>query len=661
MCYTGKVMDRDSGLPVCGVAVTDGRNICLTDCEGKYALPGWARSHTVAVCALTNCHDDWYHYTGGSAGVYDFFISPAQTNHLFRVLQTSDTEIGADSAVEWLDFIKGHIQEKEPAFLIHTGDICREEGLIRHRKIMNHDTMGCPVRYVIGNHDFISADAHGDYGEQLYEKLYGPVWYSFDCGEVHCLVLSLGYGGRGDMGTGYQPEDQWTWLKNDLQTAAKGKHLAVFCHDCGPDPYCFVTGDIALKNRGLLVWIHGHDHSNRHLIRDGVHIICTGRPDCGGIDSSAAGIRAITIEKGQVSSKMLYHSIPVSTPDIPVWQIKLPGNISFCKPEKHDNALLVGTIQEAKPGSCGIYCIDCQTGEIRWCFETESSLHSNLSLDGDKLYAQDNMGFLYCLDARSGVVIWQKEIPLTRGRTRFPAFVAGDAVLAGEPSHVRAYDKTSGALRWEVKTRGGQTPARPVYDSKHHRILISAQWGALLCVDAANGKEVWKRTEKPIWYRTATPCLHEDVIYTGGFNTLVKLDAETGLTIAEKDIGCAVNVCGGPVAEGDILYCPTGTCGVVAVDKSTLEILRKYPTGSAGILTAPYVRPGAQTVESQPAVDGETLAFTAADAKLYFYNKKTAELQKTICLPAPSLVAPILEKTFVYTADYSGTVCKFRR
>lgn len=49
---------------------------------------------------------------------------------------------------------------------------------------MNSENMGLPVYYVIGNHDYVK----GEYGEKLYESIYGPVWYSFDVGNVHYVV-----------------------------------------------------------------------------------------------------------------------------------------------------------------------------------------------------------------------------------------------------------------------------------------------------------------------------------------------------------------------------------------------------------------------------------------------------------------------------------------
>ncbi len=185
MPYTGKVTNRLSGEPVVGVAVTDGRNVTKTDAQGNYALPGWERSNTLDVCMLTLAYDDWFCYTGGEGGTYDFAITPAPDREALTVLQTSDTEIGPQTDLEWMAFIKQWVDWEKSAILMHTGDICGRKGLPLHMQIMNYENMGCPVRYVVGNHDFVPSDA--DYGEQYFEQLYGPTWWFFPYGGVLSL------------------------------------------------------------------------------------------------------------------------------------------------------------------------------------------------------------------------------------------------------------------------------------------------------------------------------------------------------------------------------------------------------------------------------------------------------------------------------------------
>jgi len=677
MRFTGTVKNKLTGLPIAGVAVTDGQHTVLTDTEGNYSLPGWERSRTLAVCMLTMAHDDWFCYTGGAAGVYNFALTPAPEVDTLTVLQTSDTEINQKTDLEWMDFIRESVETEKPAILMHTGDICGLNGLPRHYREMNYKTMGCPVRYVLGNHDFVPRGA--DYGEQLFEKLYGPVWWFFPYGGVWNIVLSLGHGSKGDMQTGYVREDQWLWLKNLLEMKDPAMPVVVYCHDCGPDPYTYVLDDVDMKQHGLLAWIFGHDHSPLHMVRSGVHSICTGRPDSGGIDSTPASLRLITVQDRQVRSRLLYRRFPKDPADAALWQTQLPGKSTFCDLVDNGNYLLVSAGTDALPGKNGVYCLDKNTGGIFWEFETQGPVHGNMSLDDGKLYVQDKKGFVYCLDASTGEKYWQQELRFKgTPRTHRGATVVGDLVICGRCNRTVALDKRTGEQRWETSPAPGgalsETPARTVADKKRGRVLLNCQWGSLMSVDAVTGEKYWERKDRPLWYRTGTPCVNGDVVYSGGFSTLLKLDAMTGETLQEGDLNGPAealgapktesdgqcNVCGAPVADGDVLYCPTATAGVLAVDKNTLQVLQRYPSGPAALLTAPYVMKGGQTVETTPIIRGDQLVFAASDGKVYFYEKHTAELQKTVCLPSVPLVAPILEGAFLYTVDFDGNVCKYK-
>lgn len=676
MLYSGKVINAKTGTPICGAPVSDGRNTVLTDSNGFYELPGWESSHTVWVGMLTCGHSDWYHFTDGKAGTYDFAVTPWDSDKM-DILHISDTEISADKDVEWVDFLADHAKQLKPALVMHTGDITRRDGILLHTPVMNFETMGCPVRYVMGNHDYaVGTDPTAHYGEQPYEEEAGPVWNSFDCGGIHCVVLLIGKGSKGDMPSGYTFEDQWTWLKNDLEIAGKGKPLVVFEHSPGKDPENFILGDVDLKQCGLRAWIYGHAHTNTHHIDKGIHTICTGRAHTGGIDSSPAGIRHITVTADSVTSQMYYRRFPVATADEAVWRTNLPGNVLFCEPKLVGDSLLVGTINDDVPNSAGVYCLNAADGEIKWFTPVGGNgVANSFCTDDDKVYCEDTVGNVFCMELATGKIIWSTD---TTGQTRsrMPVVISGDKVLCGNPMLPMALDKATGKEIWkfsgEIK-KGGKTPARTVVDEVHGYTFFCGQWGILLCVKTATGEEVWRRDKKPLWYRNGTPCADGEYVYAGGFHMLLKMNIHTGETVAECNVGEAaramgapdvetdgdMNVCGGFAVDGDILYCPTAGSGVVAIDKNEMRVLRRFPAGPAAILTAPYVKQNAEMVESCPIIRGEELIFTAMDGNVYFYNKNTAALIKTIHLGAASLVAPIVTENALYVADFDGGVSKF--
>ena len=154
MGYEGRVLNQ-RGEPICGMRVSDGRNITVTDGSGFYFLPGYERTRMIYVCALTARMDDWYIHTEGREGPFDFHVEPAAVSSDFCFFHTSDTEIEGRKSNEWVWSARELVGKHRPAFFMHTGDLCRDDGVRRHCLVMNERTVGCPVRYAIGNHDYI--------------------------------------------------------------------------------------------------------------------------------------------------------------------------------------------------------------------------------------------------------------------------------------------------------------------------------------------------------------------------------------------------------------------------------------------------------------------------------------------------------------------------
>lgn len=130
--FSGRVTDYATDEPIANVCVTDGMNVVKTNGNGEFQLNGWRKSHFVTVTVPSGYQtDDYYIPVNKNTKSYDFTLNKsditAQTEHSF--VQISDTEIGASGTGEWLDNVKEIVKQNNPAFLIHTGDICYEDGL----------------------------------------------------------------------------------------------------------------------------------------------------------------------------------------------------------------------------------------------------------------------------------------------------------------------------------------------------------------------------------------------------------------------------------------------------------------------------------------------------------------------------------------------------
>lgn len=321
--YTGKVfVDRNgNGLfdkgeqRLSGVSVSDGLNVVKTDSRGGYSLPGHEKERFLFITTPSGykTNNAYYRRIEKERSAYDFGVIPYQggikKDGTHRFIHISDTEIGETQGHDvWTGNLRDYSINEEVAFIIHTGDICYLPGLDSHIQIMNTENMvGPQMFYCVGNHDLVK----GAYGEEHFESLYGPSFYSFEVGQVHYIVTPM-FGG--DHAPSYRKADVYRWMQNDLKQMEKGKPVYVFNHSVAEDTDSFQlkisdTESVDLPANNLKAWLYGHWHVN-HIhehAKTGVRSICSSTPIYGGIDHAASAFRVLTVDaRGDFASDFRY-------------------------------------------------------------------------------------------------------------------------------------------------------------------------------------------------------------------------------------------------------------------------------------------------------------------------------------------------------------------
>lgn len=658
--FSGTV--TENGNPVAGVSVTDGYNVVKTDEEGRFELDGWRKSRFVTITVPSGYQtDDYYIPVDKSTESYDFTLEKseltAQENHCF--LQISDTEIGEKGTGEWLDAVKDIIKEKNPAFLIHTGDICYEAGLKRHIQDMNTQTMGCTVRYTIGNHDYVE----GDYGEALFESIYGPTWYSFDVGKTHYVVTP--FKGWPDYKSDYKDNACWKWLKNDLENVDPDQKVVMFNHTkCESNDYVVslgTAGKLDLKEHNLVAWVFGHYHYNYIYEKNGVVNISAPRPDSGGIDSSPAGTRVINMNaNGILNTEMVYYDLNASSePQNAVWQTKLNGNVLFCDTVVNDGYIYTATIDDDYPRECGVYCINQQNGEIVWYYKTGNSIKNHICIDGDRLVVMDAGGEIYCLDKKTGNEIWSMLTTDIRN-DYFCGTCSGicvqDGVLyAGWSRGIAAVRMDDGSEVWsKIRNSGENSPAEFVVMG--NKLLVSSHWDALAALDISNGKELWANQDEHLRFRSSTPIAVDDqTILAAESNAVMLIDAESG-EITSKTVleDYSFSSSAQPVIHDGIAYIPTVNKGILAFSLDSKQVLWNFETDENILFTAPYSGKRSKTVESTPVIDGENLVFGANDGYIYSVNMNSGELAHKYFAGSAVLGKVAITDDKIYAGTFDG-------
>lgn len=239
----GKKERRESGIP--NVAVSNGKEVVLTDEKGRYKLPVdndeiifviKPSGYEIPVNELNLPQFYYIHKPEGSpeldfAGVaptgklpksVDFALLPAEEEEDFTGIFFGDPQPYNLKEVGFFD--RGVVEEvvgiQNIPFGLSLGDLVGDNLDLFAPYNQAISRVGIPWWNVYGNHDMnfdVEADTLAD---ETFEATYGPANYAFNYGKVHFIVLdNVMYPDPRD-GKGYWGgfrEDMFTFVENDLK------------------------------------------------------------------------------------------------------------------------------------------------------------------------------------------------------------------------------------------------------------------------------------------------------------------------------------------------------------------------------------------------------------------------------------------------------------
>lgn len=645
--------------PVSQVRVSDGKNVVTTDKNGLYKLEGHPAQKFISVTTPSGTTVTAKHYLAilsGKTTDYDFGLTTApgsvakDGSHSF--IHITDTEIsGVDGHKKWVDGVRNYAADQKSAFIIHTGDICYEKGLKAHIELMNESNMGLPVRYCIGNHDYVK----GAYGEELFEKLYGPIYYSFDAGNTHYVVTPMPYG---DHKPGFSQELFLEWLQNDLKMMRQGQTLVIFNHDLVCRDENFKLGDIELIKHNLKAWVYGHWHINHVKKLGNIPTICSSA-DKGGIDHSAATFRRIDVDgQGAVTSQLIYPYVGdaltvaecVAQPDAtsisvnsyntssPVqqivarysvagkngqkeltrvtdwnWRAQLPADASgiTVTARCHNGQTLVTTASAVAVGDSLLKMV--------WSANAGSNIYlSSPIINGENVYvgcvdeALSGGSGVACFDARSGVKRW---FYATRNSIKNTIATAAGKIFAQDAEgYLYAIDAAKGTLVWQQKlTVSDPLPALVEGLAVYGDRLYAGTGKGLTALDF-DGKVIWRNTA---WSQnegtTSTFAFTDTMVLTGSqWQALFANDMESGKMEWRADRDGLRFRASTPVVRGSVIYVLSDKSLFLLDPKDGNVIMRKQ---------LPYD----VQVTSQPLLTDKAIIFGTTDAGIRALDIRTFE------------------------------------
>lgn len=616
--------EKEPGLP--SIRISDGYNVVQTDANGTFAITPdpKARFLFATVPSGYKASTKFYMKIDPNADSFAIGLTPDETQHNDKLdfIQITDTETPLYGP--WIDNVRAYADNNNMPLIMHTGDICYEPGMRFHAQQVNSELMGRPVYYAVGNHDLVK----GEYGEKLFEDLFGPTYYSFEAGPAYFVVTPM-WGG--DFAPSYTKDQVIAWLKKDLALKDKSKPLIFINHDFSIGPDFVLKGEkeqIDLKQYNLKAWLFGHWHNNYVFKRPklGVTVISTNAPNKGGIDHAAGQFLHIEINKNGVNKiTPIYTNLrsrihllhPVASTKnvrflanvydserqvkkVQVWGLDNQGNKLF-ETNLEPKTDWAWESTAAISGANGMVeaLIDVRYGngeheirkqevyrdskgfELKWSHNIGSNIWKvqPLIVEDKVLSASFDDGAnersaIVAMDRKSGKRLWSFK---TENSVKQKLHYADGIVLATDVAgNVYALNVQTGEVVWEKNISGGRLPSYVTGGVLYDNVYYTGYGNYLSALDRGTGKEIWRNTE---WNGgEAMPgemLATENILFTGAnWNSLFAHNRKTGKLLWKKEDEGLRFRSGGVAVEGSKVYAP-GLNSLLVLDAVSGRTLRK--------------------------------------------------------------------------------------
>ena len=221
------------------VSVSNGHEVVETDGKGRYELP--VGDDTVLFVIkpsgwITVLNDDrisqgyYLHKPAGSPetkypGVdptgplpesVDFPLSTHREPDRFDALLFGDPQpYDEEGVIHYGHDVVEELVGANALFGITLGDIVEDRLDLLDDINTTTARIGAPWHYVMGNHDMNKDTTTDELADETFERIYGPPYYAFNYGKMHCIVLDSVYR-EGDRFHGELGARQLAFIENDL-------------------------------------------------------------------------------------------------------------------------------------------------------------------------------------------------------------------------------------------------------------------------------------------------------------------------------------------------------------------------------------------------------------------------------------------------------------
>lgn len=426
-----------------------------------------------------------------------------------------------------------------PSFMIETGDMTEigpKAGAWNKLEEL-YSTVPLPRYSMLGNHD-------GTWRSLSYEltQRYGAPYYSFDHAGCHFVVLNSP--GLQDPRPTLGPE-QLAWLKADLTKINASTPLFIALHHPLDSSEFSSRYEVerfmdVLRPYNVALVMVGHSHAFKHTSFDGVDMVHGGSAWGPGL----AGYQVVSISgdnmciaykergKPEAETAILTKSIAPPAKPYPVISISSPidrATYAATVPVKAWIRLGEGEVKAAYVEIDGVRkaelvkksggSYDARINGRNLAPGAHYMRVSFEALDGSIYHRSCS----FYITSSKPAVRWRSFMDAASKST--PTFDNNTVYVGGYDGSLRAFDITTGKLKWQFATTGGAVAGEAVV--LDGRVYFGSEDRHVYCVSAADGKQVWRfEADEPVYCSLVTD--GSSIYFGTGCGTFYSIAASDG-------------------------------------------------------------------------------------------------------------------------------------
>ncbi|HCY40501.1 MAG TPA: metallophosphoesterase [Prolixibacteraceae bacterium] len=262
-----------------------------------------------------------------------------------------------------------------------------------------------------------------------------------------------------------------------------------------------------------------------------------------------------------------------------IWRYQTSGKI-YSTPAISGNLVVCASTDQS------IYCLNLKTGQSVWKFSTRRPIVASPAIDSETVYIGSSEGIFRAIDLKTGQLKWQFDQVKNFVESK-PLVYEGVVYFGSWGNTFYALNQQTGKLLWKREKYGNRmlSPAAVWPVAATGKVFIVAPDQRMTALDAKSGAEVWDSGEytcrESIGISKDGKLVYIKNMKEGNF--LAFSTSANEQTLAwECEAGLGYEIAPSPITENSkLIFVPTTSGTVVAIDKKTHQVAWKYKLSNA--------------------------------------------------------------------------------